>query len=130
MSRQGSPPFVGHGPDGKLTAQDARALLAEWAASGATLAEFARGKGMHPQRLGWWKKKFARQSPPPPDPAPPRPAPAKPFLAVRVEPTTVAAPPISDAPFEVVLGARTLRVPQRFSSPALAELLTVLEAAR
>ena len=131
MSRQGSPPpFVGHGPDGTLTAQDARELLAEWATSGATLADFARGKGMLPQRLGWWKTKFARQAPPPRDSPPPRPASAKPFLAVRVESASAVPPPIHDAPFEVVLGARTLRVPQRFSAPALAELLSVLEAAR
>ncbi len=134
MSRPGSPPpFVGRGPDGTLTAQDARELLAECEASGMTLADFARSKGMHPQRLGWWKTKFARQAPPPRDPPTPVTAPATPFVPVRVLTTPQPpAPPLSSAtPFEIVLGdARTLRVPQQFSATALAQLLAVLEGAR
>ena len=130
MSRSPSPPpFVGHGPNGTLTADDARALLTECERLGMELAPFARSKGLHPQRLSWWKTKFARQAPPPQPPPAPL---AAPFLALRVETTAVpAAPrPVADAPFEIVLGARTLRVPQCFSATALAELLAVLEGAR
>lgn len=132
MSRSPSPPpFVGHGPNGTLTADDARALLTECERLGMDLAPFARSKGLHPQRLSWWKTKFARQAPPPQPPPSPRTAPSSHFLAVRVETAPMpAAPPVADAPFEIVLGARTLRVPQRFSAAALAELLSVLEGAR
>lgn len=129
MSRSASPPpFVGHGPKGTLTADDARALLSECERLGMDLAPFARSKGLHPQRLAWWKTKFARQAPSPPQPPSSPAAPASPFLPVRVE--AAAARPVPDAPFEIVLGARMLRVPQRFSAAALAELLSVLEGAR
>lgn len=128
MSRSPSPPpFVGHGPKGTLTADDARALLSECERLGMDLAPFARSKGLHPQRLAWWKTKFARQTPPPRPPSSSA-APTAPFLPVRVE--AAAARPVADAPFELVLGARMLRVPQRFSPAALAELLSVLEGTR
>lgn len=133
MSRSPSPPpFEGHGPNGTLTADDARALLTECERLGMELAPFARSKGLHPQRLSWWKTKFARQAPPPQPPPASLAVPASPFLSVRVETASVPAamPPVADAPFEVVLGARTLRVPQRFSAAALAELLSVIEGAR
>ena len=133
MSRSPSPPpFEGHGPNGTLTAADARALLSECERLGMDLAPFARSKGLHPQRLSWWKTKFARLAPPPQPPPARLAAPTAPFLPVRVE--TAAAlsttPPVVDAPFEIVLGARMLRVPQRFSAAALTELLAVLEGAR
>lgn len=128
MSRSPSPtPFVGHGPNGTLTAADARSLLTECERLGMDLAPFARSKGLHPQRLSWWKTKFARQTPPPQPPSSPA-ARTSPFLPVRVEAT--AAQPVADAPFELLLGARTLRVPQHFSAAALAQLLSVLEGAR
>lgn len=37
----------------------ARRLLAEWKASGESLAQFARDRGLKSDRLRWWKKQFA-----------------------------------------------------------------------
>lgn len=39
--------------------EEARKLLAEQAASGETMVEFARGRGLWPQRLWRWKKRLA-----------------------------------------------------------------------
>lgn len=38
--------------------EQARRLLAEQAASGETMTEFARGRGLWPQRLWRWKKRL------------------------------------------------------------------------
>jgi len=39
--------------------EDARRLLDAWAASGESLAAFARARGFQPQRLSWWKKRVS-----------------------------------------------------------------------
>ena len=129
MKRSGaSAGYVGRGPSGTLTEQDARELLAEFSTSGLSLAAFARARGLHPQRLGWWKTQLARRA------AQPEPAPSELPAAPTFLPIHVAAPaPVARlaVPFEVVLpDGRIVRVPQDFAAPALAELLAVLGAAR
>jgi transposase-like protein len=44
------------------TAEDARRLFDEWNRIGGSLAEFARGHGIDPARLYWWRKRFASAS--------------------------------------------------------------------
>jgi hypothetical protein len=115
------PRFVGSGPGGTLTEKDARALLAEQARSGLTLPDFARSKGLSPQRLFWWRTKFARQKAPP---APPT------FVPVAVAPPP-AARAAGTAAFELVLPhGGTVRIPPDFAPDALARLLRVLAEAR
>jgi hypothetical protein len=38
--------------------QEAREVLAKWAASGETMWGFARARGLTPQRVAWWRKKL------------------------------------------------------------------------
>ena len=46
-------------PGTRWTEEQARRLLAEWTTSGGPLAAFARRRGVHPQRLTWWRKRLA-----------------------------------------------------------------------
>ncbi len=45
------------------TAEDAKGVLDELAASGEPLSAFARRRGLVPQRLYWWKKRLAERRP-------------------------------------------------------------------
>ncbi len=56
------PPYVGRGPGGLIIEDEARELLEELAASGLTAVAFCLGKGLHSQRLSWWKSRLARRS--------------------------------------------------------------------
>lgn len=47
-------------PAKRWTEQDARRVLEEWEKSGETVAEFARLRGLVPQRLFWWRKRLER----------------------------------------------------------------------
>jgi hypothetical protein len=44
---------------GHWTEVEARGVLDAWKKSGLGLGEFARSRGIVPQRLNWWKKKLA-----------------------------------------------------------------------
>jgi transposase-like protein len=44
----------------RWTEQDAREALAAWEASGESIAAFARGVGIVPQRLLWWRSRLGR----------------------------------------------------------------------
>jgi hypothetical protein len=43
---------------GQLTEIEARGVLEAWRRSGQSLEGYARGRGLVPQRLHWWKKKL------------------------------------------------------------------------
>ena len=45
--------------DGRWTAEVARSVLAAQAASGESVASFARSHGLQRQRLLWWRKRLA-----------------------------------------------------------------------
>lgn len=135
-------PFLGHGPSGTLTESEARALLAEQKRSGQTLKDFANARGMLPQRLSWWKGRFARdkataarrpQGRPPKSNAT---AASSRFLPVAVvTPDSCAAPEVTAGPadggYELALGAEgTLRIPRDFHEGSLARLLRVLRETR
>jgi hypothetical protein len=55
MPRRPSP--VADLPD-RWNKRTARHLLAEWRASGGSLARFARERGLRADRLRWWKKQL------------------------------------------------------------------------
>jgi transposase-like protein len=46
----------------RWTEDEARAVLAAWAESGQSGAEFARARGLVAQRLFWWRRRFARSA--------------------------------------------------------------------
>jgi hypothetical protein len=133
-------PFVGHGPGGTLTESEARALLAELKTSGMTMKAFAKARGMHPQRLSWWRGRFAKRSPSatrrPPGRPSKSPATAPRFLPVAVSAQSPPAAPrgpvaAAGSAYELALGAdRTLRIPHDFHEDSLARLLRVLRETR
>jgi hypothetical protein len=43
---------------GQWTEVEARGVLEAWKRSGVAIEKFARGRGLVPQRLHWWKKKL------------------------------------------------------------------------
>ena len=43
---------------GQWTEIEARGVLEAWRKSGLTVEAFARGRGLVPQRLHWWKRKL------------------------------------------------------------------------
>jgi transposase-like protein len=43
-------------------ADEARGVLAEWKQSGVTIAEFSRKRGLVPERLYLWRKRFATET--------------------------------------------------------------------
>lgn len=139
-------PYVGSGRNGLITEDDARALLDEQAHSGMTLQAFAIAHGLKPQRLSWWKSKFAGKH----DRRPTRTraatratatttTTAQRFVPVVVHgdatPTRRTAPSAAvvhdpRAAYELDLGdALTLRIPHDFRDDALARIVRVLRGA-
>ncbi len=55
--KQGNSATVVHG-GARWSADEARQVLDEWAASGESLHAFAQGRGLVPQRLWWWQKRL------------------------------------------------------------------------
>ena len=43
------------------TATDAERALAGWAQSGMVLSAYSRKLGLHPQRLGWWRRRLLKK---------------------------------------------------------------------
>lgn len=54
-------PMLGDPLPDRWKKEIARALLAEWRASGRSLAQFARDRGLRADRLRWWKKQFSNE---------------------------------------------------------------------
>jgi transposase-like protein len=84
------------------------------AGSGLTLEEFARREGIHPVRIGRWRRKLGRMG-------------RSQFVEItpRVKPTTELATTVA---IEIVLSSgRVVRVPPSFDEPTLARLIALLE---
>ena len=101
-------------------APDARAALGAHAASGLSLAAFARREGLSLTRLMWWRKQLRGR----PSTTPPAP--------VRWVPVTIrrtAPVPLPPAPHVeiAVRGGRVIRVGGPFDPRAVAELVRALE---
>jgi transposase-like protein len=41
---------------------DARRVLADWARSGESMAEFAHRHGINPERISWWRERLASKT--------------------------------------------------------------------
>ena len=138
--------YVGSGRNGLITEDDARALLDEQARSGMTLQAFAVARGLKPQRLSWWKSKFAGKHDRRPArtraatrAAAPATTTAQRFVPLVVHgattPTRKTAPSAAvvqtpRAAYELDLGAAlTLRIPHDFRDDALARIVRVLREA-
>ena len=101
-------------------APDARVALGAHAASGLSLAAFARREGLSPTRLMWWRKQLRVQ----PHPAP---AGAVRWLPVSIR-RSVSVPLPPAAHVEIaVRGGRVIRVGGPFDPQAVAQLVRALE---
>lgn len=94
--------------------QRARRMVDELARSGETDAAFARRKGVSPQWIGRWKKRFAAES-----------APAVGFTEVSL--STLA---VSTARIEIIVGGVQLRVREDLGVEHLARLVAALDSQR
>ena len=138
-------PYVGRGPNGLITEDEARSLLEEHARSGMSLRDFAISRGLNPPRLDWWRAKFAgKHRPRPPRSRSKSTGPSGPTAPPRFVPVVVArdatparrtAPPAAvdhaaHALYELDLGrGLTLRIPHDFRDDALARIVRVLREA-
>ena len=99
--------------ESRWTEEDAHSVLEKASTSSKSLSAFARGQGLNPQRLYWWRSRLAAQ----------RPATVG-FQEVRL-------PTESLSSFEVVLrDGLVIRVPASFDPAALCRLLAVLVESR
>jgi hypothetical protein len=83
---------------------EGRILAEQWRASGQTVAQFCRERGVPVHRLHYWKRQAesATQSEEAPT--------ASEFLAVEIEEVSRSKPP-KDAPIEIAVGAIRVQLP-------------------
>ena len=90
-------------------------MIEAWRKSGQSIAAYARGKDIHPERLARWERKLRTSRPQ-----------SVSFHPVRVVPSEDHAQ--SAAPIEIVLrNERRVRVPRGFFPQDLRAVLAVLE---
>ena len=100
-----------------------------WGDSGLTAGEFASELGVNPRTLTYWKwrlgveQRKVKRPRPAVESATPEPRTLD-FVEVKAEPPT----PVSNEPFELVVGVVTVRVPSTFDSHGLRRLLEVVRA--
>lgn len=106
----------------RRSADEWRVIVEEWLASGQSKEEYARGLGVSPITLGWWRWKLgAREEDGVAEQATPGFA-----EVVLVEPDD-EAPAARDAPdFVLELGELRVRVSPGFDAPELRRLLAAL----
>jgi hypothetical protein len=93
--------------------EDARKVLAEWSASGLSMAAFARREGLAGRRLRRWHSRLSRSEALPCGDAQ--------FVSLAVDPLALAPQPIC-----VVVGAVRIEVPAGFDEATLERLVRVL----
>jgi hypothetical protein len=91
------------------TETQAREALEELAASGESLASFARSRGVSPQRIAYWRRRLGEPS-------------SAPFVAVTV--------PESRAWIEVMVGSVVVRVREDLDVGHVARLVEAIGRAR
>ena len=101
---------------GRWSEVEARGVLEAFERSGLALGRFAKERGLVPQRLRWWLRKFQR---------PALAAGTPPVLPVRV---TSAAPPRRGEPVTVLLRTgHMLKVSHGFDEEAFGRVVAILE---
>src|SRR5437867_4572592 len=100
-------------------ASDARVALGAHAASGLSLAAFARREGLSPTRLMWWRKQLRGQPHPPPAGA----VRCLPVSIRRSAPVPPPAPKLGIA----IHGGRVIRLGGEFDPHLVATLVRALE---
>lgn len=104
---------------------EARAVLAELAASGLSLPEFASLKGLEPQRLRRWQRRLAGEPRRPERPRATRPAVPAPAALIELRSTSS---PRRTEPVEIVLASGlVVRVAETIDPATVARLVTALE---
>lgn len=104
----------------------ARSILAELAASGLSLHEFASKRGLEPQRLRRWQRRLGgEQRRPTRAPRPATPAVPAPPALIELRPTASARPTPT---VEIVLASAVIvRVAETIDPVTLARLVAALE---
>ena len=94
-----------------------------WVDSGLTAAEFSSEIGVNPRTLTYWKWKLRQAGS-----SSPRAKPKRLHTSPRFVEVTAAVE--TSSPIEVVVGEVTVRVPPRFDSATLCEVLAVVRGER
>lgn len=93
---------------------EARGVLSAWRKSGLSVEKFAVERGLHPQRLYWWKRKLEDERP--------EPAPTLAMLPVKI------AEPKRGEPVTVLLrSGHMLKVGRGFDEDAFTRVVALLE---
>ena len=102
---------------GQWTEVEARSVLEAWRRSGLSIDAFARGRGLVPQRLHWWRKKLAASK-------------AISLVPVRVAESAAAARARRGEPVTVMLrSGHMLKVGHDFDEQAFSRVVAILERA-
>ncbi len=100
----------------RWTAEEAREALRVQAASGQSVAAFARAEGLPPSRLYWWRSRLSPTSS------------SSEMAFVEVEQGSSKGPAKEASALEVVtVSGRVVRVSRDFDAETLRRLLDVLE---
>jgi hypothetical protein len=103
-----------------------RGMIAAWARSGLSQAEYCRRQGIQAVTFSWWKRRLSQAEVGAGDRRQDRFRSA----AVKAGFVEVRVPQLTRAAYEVVLpGGRTVRVPGDFDAQVLGRLIAVVEAA-
>jgi hypothetical protein len=89
---------------------EGRAVVAAWEKSGLTVEQFAKARGLIPQRIRWWRKRLERTD------TTPKLVPVQLVEAKRGEPVTV-----------LLRSGHMLKVGRGFDEDAFARVVAVLE---
>jgi hypothetical protein len=101
-------------------------ILADWKKSGLGIREFCRRRRLRESAFWFWKKELPDREGRRREHR--RPKPAGP--ALRILPVRVVNEPPSQAPLEVLVGGRAVRIPGDFDPALLRKVLSVLEGSR
>jgi hypothetical protein len=100
---------------GQWTEVEARSVLEAWRRSGLSIEAFARGRGLVPQRLHWWRKKLGASK-------------AISVVPVRVAESAAVAHSRRGEPVTVMLrSGHMLKVGHDFDEQAFSRVVALLE---
>lgn len=109
----------------------ARDLIDAVHASGETIAEYARKRGLNPWVLYDWRRRLGASAKPAPTSGKPAAGPSAStggaFLPVRITQPQTSMPPSAELLEVVLAGGRRVRVPANFDDAALRRLVSILE---
>ena len=99
---------------GQWTEIEARAVIDAWRRSKLSTVDFARERGIVPQRIYWWRKKFAGDD--------------KPDEALKVLPVHIVESKRGEPVTVLLRSGHMLKVGRSFDEEAFARVVALLEA--